>query len=833
MQALNSCAEIVRARLGGQSLAVSAWCAVLGGWGYDPVYSVRAPARSSRVREAGAGLCVWAERGEREQRGRATRKNLAAHGTILGVLPSTFLLELKVAESAPAPQFDEKKIRAQLKKWQERLLDLTKGNPLLALNRSRVSKLFVTNPTAKELFNDVVIHESEIRLPMATQESHRLSEQEEPEPRDGYRIEPGDLDFDAAPLELLRKLRRIHDNARTSVEERGVTTLHLTFGCLEWRDDWLGEVTSPIWMVPAQLISKGPSAALRLAVAEEEMQLNPALELYLRERHKVALPELPEDTTEASLGHYLESVQRRVSDHRWLVTSNVWLSTFSFESLAIYNDLKAMADIAITHPVVAALARATVIDAGSDVICEGLDDLPSPGTVPIPVLPADSSQLEALTCGMAGAHLVIHGPPGTGKSQTISNLIADSLGKNKKVLFVSSKMAALNVVHQRLADKGLTRFCLEAHSTKAGKAKIVDELRRTLEVDDPSTSGRVEEALTSLARVRAELNRYIRELHQVRQPLGKTLYQAIGTLARLDAAPRIQATLPWSDILATSRSDLSEQLDMLSMLGAQAGVFDCRTTHPWRGFSRTAITLAEREQLEDDLRMILAGAKRLHELIPGIGAVVKTDDLSTSELSYLLPPLRTVTKLDRLPHQWFESTPEQLGSKAGLFERAAELQSEFEGQLAVYEKYFVLPLHDAATLLRPCIEQFAKLHRRILPPYWKWRSTLRERAVTEVKISYSAAVHLHGTVCRLIEIEEWFYAQAGELAAELEASQLRSEQALTVAADRCRVRKRPNRSLEQQLWAVELRRRLAAFERVDNSGEVADNARDQHAFTRA
>jgi hypothetical protein len=91
-----------------------------------------------------------------------------------------------------------------------------------------------------------------------------------------YVIEPGDVELAASPLELLRRLRRIYDNARTSVEERGVTTLHLTFGTLNWQDDWLGEWISPILMVPVQIISKGPNAPLRLTVADEEMQLNPA-----------------------------------------------------------------------------------------------------------------------------------------------------------------------------------------------------------------------------------------------------------------------------------------------------------------------------------------------------------------------------------------------------------------------------------------------------------------------------------------------------------------------------------------------------------------------------
>src|SRR5207253_5768313 len=114
---------------------------------------------------------------------------------------------------------------------------------------------------------------------------------------------------------------------------------------------------------------------------------------------------------------------------------------------------------------------------------EGSDE-PSPGkTELVPIMETDSTQLAALRLAATGRDLVVHGPPGTGKSQTISNLIADALGRGQKVLFVSAKMAALEVVHRRLADKGLARFCLEAHSTKAGKAKIIEELRRTLNAE--------------------------------------------------------------------------------------------------------------------------------------------------------------------------------------------------------------------------------------------------------------------------------------------------------------------------------------------------------------
>jgi hypothetical protein len=360
------------------------------------------------------------------------------------------------------PLFDTDKIRAQLRKWQERLLDLTKANSLLGLNRSRVSKLRVNHPSASDLFRRFVLDEAELRMPLVSRE-HIPSDQprtsdrgEQPEPE--LRVEPGDIEFAESPADIMRRLRRIYDNGRTTVEERGVTTLHLTFGALRWRDESLGESTSPLWMVPAQLTSKGPNAALRLSLADEEMQLNPALELYLREKHKVTLPQIPEEPEAESLFAFLEAVKNAVQEQKWDVAPEVWISTFSFESMVIYRDLKAMAEAAVVNRIVAAIAGACRELGASEGLPGDLDSLPTPEIVPVPILPTDSSQLEALSHGVSGNSVVMHGPPGTGKSQTISNLIADSLARNKKVLFVSAKMAALNVVYQRLAEKGLGRF---------------------------------------------------------------------------------------------------------------------------------------------------------------------------------------------------------------------------------------------------------------------------------------------------------------------------------------------------------------------------------------
>jgi predicted ATP-dependent serine protease len=100
--------------------------------------------------------------------------------------------------------------------------------------------------------------------------------------------------------------------------------------------------------------------------------------------------------------------------------------------------------------------------------------------VPLLITEADSSQFAAIADVMDGKNLAIKGPPGTGKSQTITNILAAALAKRMKVLFVAEKMAALEVVKKRLDEAGLGEFCLELHSTKARKQDALESLRKRL-----------------------------------------------------------------------------------------------------------------------------------------------------------------------------------------------------------------------------------------------------------------------------------------------------------------------------------------------------------------
>lgn len=700
-------------------------------------------------------------------------------------------------DPSASPIVDADRVRAQIKRWQERLLDLTKGNPLLGINRSRVSKLLVTEPDCQGLFSLFALQdEAELKMPRVVKipkqgPSEQTGPVDEPDNSD-YRIEPGDIAFDAKPLDLLRRLRRIFDNARTTIEERGVTTLHLSFGVLKWADSALGESISPLCLVPCELESSGPDAPLLLRRSDEELQLNPALELYLRERHKVQLPSLSDEPDSGTLEGLFEGVSAAVRPLGWRVEEETWLSTYTFESLVLYKDLKAFAELALQHPVVIGLARAGSPPEASEALGEErLDSLPTPDQVPIPVLVTDSSQLKALTVARGERHLVIHGPPGTGKSQTIANLIADALGRSKRVLFVSAKMAALDVVHVRLKHLGLDRFCLEAHSTKAGKAKIIEELRRTLEAAQDIPHQQSKERLDDLLRLRDELNAYVRQLHALWPALQLTSYEAIGIIEKLRNAPSLRAPLPWQDLLNITRSQLTSVVEALDELASHADVFDRRADHPWEGL--TAVDPAKplnREALESHLLSLHDGLTKLRTELTTfsrIWGIPPAEQLSLDNLQPLAAVLGELATLDRLPAEWATRDIEELSATIALLNTAAGKASELSTKRAHHLEVLKLPPSQALHLLQQTDTEFQSWSRIFRRGYWRWRTLVRgsvqPRAAADTRSLRTYLVRIR----RILALERWFEVNAAALSRDAGVPSSFTGESLKSAAKRVRL----------------------------------------------
>ncbi len=659
-------------------------------------------------------------------------------------------------------------VAQQLRRWLEYLLDLTRGNPLLGINRARTSKLRVTAPTPDRLFDVLVVQGKKLRMPIV--ERRPAPAEADPkgsDPASPWLVRPGDVGFDAEPGDLYRRLRRIRDNARTTVEERGVTTLHLGIATLEWEDPFLGRSVAPIWLIPCAFETTSVDGPLLLVATDEDPSLNPALALYLRERHKRSLPDLPEELSAGIIAE-LTRAARQTLGASWLVTEEAWLSTFSFETLAIYQDLGRLAEAAESNEIVRAFSGVAVErePAASERLGDDLDALPSPAVVPIPALPADSSQLEALTYARAGQHVLVHGPPGTGKSQTIANLITDALAQGKTVLFVSAKMAALEVVFDRLARLGLDRYCLEAHSTKAGKARVIDELRRTLSVAVQTRPTDYQTTLRRYLALRESLNEGVRELHRQREPVGRSVFDALSVFAHVESLPALAFPLPWPDVTKVTLEQVDEAGDLLRELQAQAAIFAERETHPWRGCKAREASYATREALIEVLGAFERAAVAILDTAPLLEPYLgplggrSLEDLERTEDAF-----RALAELTWLPVGWSEQSSAQLAGTAEVLKEAAErtrqlgeLQARFADRTDRGD-----PLASRA-LLALARDRFGNLFKRLLPAYGAWKREV-QATVRPNSDSYSALAELADLAKDIGAAAAWLEAHQATLAA--------------------------------------------------------------------
>jgi very-short-patch-repair endonuclease len=284
-------------------------------------------------------------------------------------------------------------------------------------------------------------------------------------------------DFDAV-------LRNVRSAARTAIEESGVNMLFLALGFIEWVDEQSNNPPyhAPLLLVPLVLERRALDSTTgaqkyRISYSGEDIVAN----LSLREklRGSLELPDVAEDTTPAS---YIEAVTAQLGiDGKWRAHSWASMSLFHFGKLLMYLDLdparwprKRLSE----HPVVKRLFGQRESSAEREAFAteHAIDELKNlEDTAPL-VDNADSSQHSALIDAMDGQDLVIEGPPGTGKSQTITNLIAGAIFQGRSVLFVSEKLAALEVVRRRLNECGLGDFCLELHSHKTQKQALLRDL---------------------------------------------------------------------------------------------------------------------------------------------------------------------------------------------------------------------------------------------------------------------------------------------------------------------------------------------------------------------
>jgi very-short-patch-repair endonuclease len=496
----------------------------------------------------------------------------------------------------------------KIEHWRENLLDMTLRNRLL--NFKPRSAVQIVRPGAGAAFDLLIREERTLTMREMTEEESAL-------PPEQIDIKAGEILPAFDPKGLTDNLRKMRLKARSHLQEQGVNILYMTFGLVRWYESTTSrdEMLSPLVLVPVELVKEGPLQPFRVRVIDEDVVVNPNLQFKLGTEYRISLPEWPDDPE--PLSDYVAKARDALSAmKRWKVEEQAYLGLFSFAKLSMYKELLDERDKLAAHPFINALAgdQSMLPVAAELPTSETLDSTVRPSDS-FQVLDADSSQQEAIEMAKRGISFVLQGPPGTGKSQTIANIIAEALAADRKVLFVSEKMAALEVVKKRLDDKGLGDYILEMHSRKASKVAVMDELRRSM-VPLPVEPVSMDE-LQRLERARDDLDGYVDALHRPRGKMGRSAFQVHGRLAVLAEMPDLAVPVP--DAMALGPVDLDERLKLVKRVEIMRPSVERMEQYPWRDLRTNGWKPGDEIAVSSSLQELRSSLARLRERCARLG----------------------------------------------------------------------------------------------------------------------------------------------------------------------------------------------------------------------
>lgn len=519
---------------------------------------------------------------------------LASHEPIRRTIPDEEMAPVADLPLPAAPSFGELPVETievkpttaagRIDRWQKKLLDLTLRNRLLNFPDSRKTIPFLCTDVA--YLEDRLAGGGAIRI-ISLPEQNPLGERDAALYRD---VHGKDLQRSFAAEALLRdelpstlgaseleaRLIDLYRQVRNDFAEGGTNTLFLAVGFLRWKkkpeDD--RSYRAPLLLVPVKLERRSASSRFTVRFHEDEPRFNATLLQFLERDFDLTLPQfagdLPLDDNGIDVPRLLTMMRQAIRDVPGMeVVDETALSTFSFAKFLMWKDLVERTEALRANKVVRHLIdtpeRAFQADDGQPPFREEreLDRTYAPSDL-ICLLPSDSSQMAASIAAAEGRDFVIVGPPGTGKSQTIANMIANCLAVGKTVLFVAEKTAALDVVYRRLREHGLGNHCIELHSNKADRRHFLGQLKVAWEQGGGIDTSEWVAVNERLRLRRDELNAYVEALHR-RYPNGWTPYLALGIA--LKAAENPSPSFAWPEQDAHDAQTLRDLEELAGELG--------------------------------------------------------------------------------------------------------------------------------------------------------------------------------------------------------------------------------------------------------------------------
>jgi very-short-patch-repair endonuclease len=396
--------------------------------------------------------------------------------------------------------------------------------------------------------------------------------------------------------DAIRRVQAIYRRAKELLEERGVRAGYLATGIARW-DELFLEPAAPVLL---RGLTIAPTRARHddfELLLDDDTEVNPVLLHKLASAFGAATEQLAEEPP-GKIADLLTTAAEAAEVPGFQILPRQVIGTFTYAKLPMVRDLQAAGDVLYDSDVVAAIAG----DPEAQEMLAADDDSDSWTDSPeqdYSVLDADSSQRSAINTVLSGRSLVIHGPPGTGKSQTIANLIAALVARGRKVLFVAEKRAAIDAVLSRLKNVGLGGAVLDIHDGTRDRMRICRDLGETLQEAQSTGDPDVSDLHRRLADRQRRLARHVSGLHQVHQPWGVTPFQIQSALLGIAADARTPVRIAAPERISDEQADrIRDELREFAHLG---GFLLRPDTTAWFGSAlrtaddaRRAIELASR-----------------------------------------------------------------------------------------------------------------------------------------------------------------------------------------------------------------------------------------------
>ena len=646
-------------------------------------------------------------------------------------------------------------IDAGLERVRLRLIDLTPRNRLLNFRFTRKSTIRVVDELPDQLFEMLMnerelafkpvpkpsrvelfrlaeekkatgdsggtgLGDSQLALPPPDQWARRLGIQtsyELPDATTSDADHPGHVDLAIQtlhyPEQLEAMLSTIASAARSAIEETGSNMLYLSFGFLEWyeSDESSEARLAPLLLVPASLRKGQPDPKTNayqyfVSYSGEDLSANISLQEKMRRDWNLLIPDLDDDPTPE---HYFHTVAPILKQRpHWRIRREVAISMLSFGKLLMYRDLDPdkwpRTRELRNHSRIREFFLGREVE-GSD-FAEEYEIDSDPKKTPRLIEDADSSQHSAIIDALSGRSLVIQGPPGTGKSQTITNLIAAAIERGKTVLFVSEKLAALEVVRARLNRAALGHLCLELHSHKTRKKELLSDIE--VRLSQRATFGDARE-LGDLERTvaadRDRLNRYAALINRQAGNLGHTIHEILWRARMLrrrlgDQARTLADIDAPSAALITREEYDQEQLRVAALAQSFDDVLKDGSSlhaHTWAGVQNAALSFLDLPRVRDSLEAVTGALNNLIDLVSAHCSIDDSESLRTSLAR--LPTWPTGGLVDSLHHLLSRETRARIGNALGFVRRHGQLCETLRSDIGPVEPFLAADWRQVTELI--------------------------------------------------------------------------------------------------------------------------------------